>query len=396
MKIAFDDVKMRVKGLWSSLVEKLNSQGNLSVAKRIEFYDKLTFLLSSGAPLLQTLDRIMFSYNKRGLMKSTEGFAISQIVRFMKKAEGDTFYLSDAMRSQISPVEYMILRAGDESGEIVPAINQARNHLKTVKNIGDSLKKSLIPSFVLVFVLFLLITFLSFSLYPTLSEMMRPEDRPAVSSALLFFLSIFKSYWWMVIIVLGGTISAFFMSLSRWSGESRQFVIHRFPYDIYTDLVGAGFLSSLAGMMEAGIPMQKSLGKILLSSNNFSSFYLEKMLENARFGMLNGEILDCGLFSPLVSVDLEVFGHSSDFAQAIKSIAEEASKKVVSKVGVFGEIMNKLVVILIVSFISFILSGVFSMVEKQKSLILDASIESPATSSNLAQANKFSELRSLG
>jgi len=336
--------------------------------QRISFYKKMISLLSHGSALMRTLEKVTLAYRKRDMLKTASGKVTENIYTSLKAAKTKDLFLSDAMSRYISDTEKMLIRSGDESGDIVTGLKEALYVTESVSKIKSSVISSLTYPVVLILVLFGIYMLFALMLLPPLVGMMPPEKWPSLSQAMYTVLHGLDMYWIHIVVFVTIMISVIFYTFPRWTGESRDMVNNVFPYNLYREVTGAGFLSALSAMMASGVPMQKSLLKIRESANPFLRTHINRMLHNMTKGMSNGEVLDTGLFGKDVSVSLEVFGDSSSFSTSIKMIAEETIEATISFVNKIGGSVNLAVIIAIGCSIVFLLGGFYQIIQAIKSM----------------------------
>lgn len=321
---------------------------------RIRFYERLASFLEDGIPLYNTLRGAALRYDER---KDPRGAMIKNWLRVMES--GGT--LADALKGWVPAGELMLISSAEESGNLLAGIRQAIH----ISQAGQQMKSAVIAA---IFMPALLMTVVSgmiaaFSLFmaPLMAKLLPPARWPG-SGPFLYELSQFIVNYGIIVVALISVLAyVIVMSLSRWTGETRETFNSIPPWSIYKSYQGSSFLIALSSMMGAKIPLDDSLKRMRKSANPWLNYHLGIMVGRLRKGIGNGDALDTGLLDRETADDIKDYGKLKSFEESMYAIGNRAVKDGVDKVRAGALLANMILIILTALLIGWMYMTVFSV-----------------------------------
>ncbi len=200
------DLEVRLSRLGLDLISYKQVQkvrSNTFTRQGIKRTDMITFcfhleqLLRAGVPILEALS---------DLRDSVENQRLREVIIAMIETIGGGKSLSEAMAdfpNEFGDVFVNLIRAGEESGELVKVLDHMTENLKWQDEQAAYTKKLFIyPSFVLVIIIGVLF-FLMLYLVPQLMQFMQNmgEELPFQTRMLISVSSFFTKFWYLFILI---------------------------------------------------------------------------------------------------------------------------------------------------------------------------------------------------
>lgn len=271
---------------------------------RIDFYEQISQLYGNGIQLEEALKRIQLVASG-GKPKSSNALAV--IAQDCIAGIGAGLPFSDVMRRWITEDEASIIAAGEETGDLLGALERCVESSSRRKALIAGVTQPLALPLLLVFIEFGLLGFIAFYFAPQLLAL-APIERFKGQTLQLLQLAVFvQSWWWAILIPLVVFVIAFVVSLPRWRGRSRDWdaisaavehdptyrlakpfrsLVDKYvpPYAIYRIYVASVFLDNVAQMQGQGIP----LPRVLATVSKFASPWLQERVEDTLWGVNRG------------------------------------------------------------------------------------------------------------
>jgi type II secretory pathway component PulF len=242
--------------------------------QRSQFYYELGMSLREHVPMVTTLRKYENRARNRG--SSMSRVYLEMLLGFQSGS------MSMALGKVATPLEQTLMDATQTAGDQAMAQGlqfMAQTVEKTNKMRGAVTKAVAYPLFLFVLFSNMMMAF-SFLAVPVLAELMAPERWPPLGRALYLTTEAVRGYGAYLLATLVLLIAMFVYSLSRWTGPWRQKVDAYFPYSVYRDFSGALLLVSLAAMMNAGISLRTSLGRVQKFASPWMAWHIRRVVLN--------------------------------------------------------------------------------------------------------------------
>lgn len=249
--------------------------------------------------------------------------------------KGESF--SVAIRPFIPSDEYTLFDIADESTqkdsvargfELAEMAAFAKRTLSSQTSIQVAY-----PTFLLVYLYGFCMMF-GGMIYPQLVEIKPLDQWPELGRVLFHFDTFAYEYWWFSASVVIGAIAAYFYSLKRWVGPTRN-RFDRFPlmWRNRRDMRAALLIVSLAGLFDSNLTLRAAINRVAQSSDPWMRWHLATM--SKRLTQRPDQpmrALDTGIFSEMIVDTITDASGRDQFEVAIKSLGRSSLDRVVDAV----------------------------------------------------------------
>lgn len=300
------------------------AQSSMRRKKKMRFrmYRKLQGMLDMNEPLPTALDRLWRNVSDDGRKQNAPAaIAVAQWLERSRRGSS----IADMMEGWLPAREIMLLRAGEESGNVGKAIGS----IMTMDEAGGKMKAAIKGAMTYPVFITLLLAGVLWMFGVNLIEPMRKNAPPQVVQKLagIAMVSDFvRANGLVTLAVLGALIVVIFVTLPLWTGKIRAKIDMFPPYSWYRIWQGSSFLLSMSALLSAQVPLRKCF-EILL---NKAGPWLKERLESARQEILRGKNLGEALRvhglnfpDPQLARDLEILSERADVARTLEVLAHE-------------------------------------------------------------------------
>lgn len=293
-----------------------------SKKQRFRIYRKLQGMMEMNEPLPTALDRLWRNVSEDGMRPSRPAaMAVQQWLERSRQGKE----LADMLDGWIPQREHMLLRAGEESGNVGKAISS----VMAVDEAAEKMRRAILSAITYPTFIFLLMSGVMWMFGVNLIEPMRKNAPPAVFEKMAGIAAVadFVRYkGFMTLCLIGAAVSGVIFSLPRWRGRMRARFDMFPPYAWYRIWQGSAFLLSMSALLSAQVPLRKCF-EILLQG---SKPWLHERLESARQAILRGcnlgealRIQKLNFPDPQLARDLEILSERSDIARTLEILAKD-------------------------------------------------------------------------
>jgi type IV pilus assembly protein PilC len=238
--------------------KKIRLFGRISKKEVVLFSRQLSILVSSEVPLVEALRTLSAQ------IKNTE--FKEKIISISEEVEGGTAF-SDALARHpkiFSTFFISLVKSGEAAGKLSQVLSYLAEHLEREHYLTSKIKGAMIyPAFVL-FTLFCVLVIMMVFVLPQLIGVLKESgvQLPMITQILVLFVDFFRSWGWIILIllILGGI---FFW---RWISSPKGKVLFD-KYSISSPLFGnflkmmylSRFAENLSTLISGGLPIVRSL-----------------------------------------------------------------------------------------------------------------------------------------
>ncbi len=302
-------VKLRAKGM--AVLKIVNSDGaapsgaakktggfDLGLGGRVKpkelqiFTRQLATLLSSGIPILQSLDVLGKSARTPALSNALQG-VINSVSQGKRLGDSLGDYPKVFDRFYVNMV-----RAGEESGGLDVVLNRLAIYIEKSVKVQGKVKGALIYPAVILFVAGLVIAAILIFVIPKFKQLFEGagQELPGMTKFVISLSKFFTTYWWMV---LAGGVITFFATRTYYETEPGRETLDAVMIDV--PLLGsliqkggiARFTRTLATLLSSGVGIMEAMD---IASKVVGNAVLEKTLIRARDSISEGK----SITTPLV------------------------------------------------------------------------------------------------
>lgn len=290
--------------------------------KRFRIYRKLQGMMEMNEPLPTALDRLWRNVSEDGTRPNRpDAMAVQQWLE--RSRQGMT--LADMLDGWVPQREHMLMRAGEESGNVAKAITS----IMAVDEAAEKMRRAIMSAITYPVFIFLLLAGVLWMFGVNLIEPLRKNSPPEVFAQMAGIAAVsdfIRDSGFMTLCLIGLMVVVIIYSLPRWKGRVRAKFDMFPPYSWYRIWQGSAFLLSMSALLSAQVPLRKCF-EILL---NGSKPWLHERLESARQEILRGRNLGEALRAqglnfpdPALARDLEILSERVDVARTMEILARD-------------------------------------------------------------------------
>jgi len=301
---------------------KRRLSGNQRLKNVAWFSRQLHVLVCSGTQLADALP---------ALERQTRPGPWRQIIVGLRTRVEEGASLSAAMESYsdcFDPIYRSLISAGESSGHLLEMLDRLASLKQKQLRIRNSVVGALIYPCMLTTVGTIIFSMLLVFVIPRFSGLFQTLNVPLPGStrALLTVSSIFRGYWWLILLLIAGLIAAVVAYLRTPGGRAaRDTAILRVPYigRVVRSFSTARIVSLLGVLMQAHIPVLEALGLVRQSAGNLR---YEGIVAKAADFVSRGEPMstafaDASLISPSVHEAIRSGEESGELDRLLLNIA---------------------------------------------------------------------------
>lgn len=347
----------------SSSKATLSPVTSMSHAQQYLFTEQLGHLLAAG----MTLDEALGILVRR--MKHPRLMALSKALH---QALVDGRSLSQALRDYpniFSPLYVNMVSAGEASGALSDILKRLVKHLSDVKALRDRVQQALIyPAILVVAGIGLIILFITV-MVPKLIGFFKGSSiqLPPVTMLLINADHFIVSYWWVMLLALGG-LYAGFKAFTRTPDGRKAWDTFIWKVPVYSLITQyrffAQFARTLGTLMENGVTLLKALELLEEISGNE---YVRVRMVSARAAVLDGANLSKALgeqhLFPELFIDMMAVGEQTGrFSLTMQNIADMYERELDKQVKITSELIPPIIMMVIASVVGLVVYGILTAV----------------------------------
>lgn len=315
-------VAAAASGPRNARTRKRRLSGNQRLKNVAWFSRQLHVLVCSGTQLADAL---------HALERQTRPGPWRQIIVGLRTRVEEGASLSAAMESYsdcFDPIYRSLISAGESSGHLLEMLDRLASLKQKQLRIRNSVVGALIYPCMLTTVGTIIFSMLLVFVIPRFSGLFQTLNVPLPGStrALLTVSSIFRGYWWLILLLIAGLIAAVVAYLRTPGGRAaRDTAILRVPYigRVVRSFSTARIVSLLGVLMQAHIPVLEALGLVRQSAGNLR---YEGIVAKAADFVSRGEPMstafaDASLISPSVHEAIRSGEESGELDRLLLNIA---------------------------------------------------------------------------
>lgn len=338
---------------------KYHYQKHISQKDIYLFTRQLASLLKSGVALLEALDvlskQVKSSYLRRILVEITDDIRQGKSFSFCLKERSNVFSLLFSS----------MVKAGEESGRLVPLLNRMVLYYKQQEEIFSKIRTALIyPIFMLVVGIGTVIFVLTFVL-PKIAVLFEGigNSLPMPTQIVLYMSSVLKSYWWILFLVCVGLSVVWKWAVKKTFFRQR---VHQYLLmmpmikNILIKIELERFTRTLSLLLESGITILRAFEiaiPTLLNETLQKDLWICQTKVAGGVGL--GESLDSIEWMPdMVGQLVSIAETSGNLPQALNDIADSYEQDISDLLKIATTLLEPLLILLVGGVIGFI---VFAM-----------------------------------
>lgn len=359
---------------------KLKAKGALPIvrgARKIRlkelsvFTRQVSAMLSAGMPLVQTLCAMESQTSDKnfkpviiGIRTRVEGGAMYSEALAFYPTIFDDLYLS-------------MMRAGEMGGILPDTCSRVASFLESSNKLRAKVKSAMMYPTVVIVVSLILASALITFVVPVFVAMFADfdADLPGLTQALLTVSHLFKTYWYLFAILIGGSIYAFKRIYKTDRGQYKIDELRlRFPVlgNLATKVAISRFASTFAQLLHSGVMIMESLEIVGLATGNR---VIGDSLIEAKKTIAEGQPLSNALepnkYYPRMLVHMLIAGEQTgQIEEMMDKVAEFYEDEVKTMVDGLASMIEPLLMVFIGAVIGTIVVGMFLPIFKMSEIVM--------------------------
>jgi type IV pilus assembly protein PilC len=356
-------IKENKKSFLQAQIEKLLSVDKVKPDHLVMFTRQLSAMVGAGVPLLRALSALSDHISESPALKNVLKSMISDI------EAGAT--LGDAMAKHpntFNDVYINMIRAGESAGiidEILKRIAlQQEKNMTMRKKIKSAMAYPMVLLSITVLAFFGLMIFIVPQIGKIMTDLGGPDAKlPDITLIMLGISSFIISYWYILVIVLIGTIYGLSVYLKTKKGRYQyDFLLLKLPLinKIIRKLAVARFARTFSALIEAGVAVLEALS---VTSRAVGNSVYEKALIDAEEKVQSGKSLSAvidsyDIFPPIVSQMLAVGEETGQTDKILVKVAEFYEEEVDAAIQGISSIIEPVMIVIMGSMVGLIAASV--------------------------------------
>ena len=348
----------------SSLFKRIRP-GELSATTR-----QLSILLGAGVTLVGSLDALIFQAANPVLKK-----IMAQVKESVNEGKSLAFSLSQHPKV-FSQIYINMVRAGEASGSLDLVLDRLAEFSERQDALRGRFRAALAYPVFMFFIgsviLFFLITFIVPNITKIFSEM--HQTLPLPTLALIGVSSFLKSFWWLVLLVLGGCIMLLKKLIKTPKGNRIWDEIKlRIPIlgTINMKMAMARFGRTLGSLLQSGVPLITALQIVRNIVNNT---LIAEVIDNAMEDIEAGASLATPLaqsrwFPPIAIQMISVGEQSGELENMLNKIADIYERETESQIMAMTSMLEPVMILVMGVVVGFIVISILLPIFEMNQMI---------------------------
>ncbi len=287
------------------------------------FYRQLATLVGARVPIISSLTAIF---------EQTENKYFRMIIQEMVNDIEDGSPLSTTMEKHkdiFSTLAVSITRAGETSGNLKGSIEHIADNIEKNYNLTSRVKSALTYP-IIVLIVFAIVGFLVLTfIVPKLMQMIKElgVEVPWYTKALILVSDFMASYWWAIMIIVAGAVSAIFYYIRTDEGrkgwDEMKIKIPKFG-SIYKGVYMTRFSENLSVLLASGIPIIKALEVVsaVVGNHVYEKIILSAAEEVRTGGTMSAALKKYPEFPPIVTQMIKIGEESGKTDEILGEVAK--------------------------------------------------------------------------
>jgi type IV pilus assembly protein PilC len=352
MKAASETVvttNLRRQGIRIVKLRRQTFRGGSRVnAKDITFFTRqLATMLKAGVPLLQAFEIV------------ARGHKNARFARLMMDIKGRVeagSSLSQAFREHPAHFDALycnLVNAGETAGMLDGILDRLATYQEKILAIKSKIKSALFYPISVITVAIVVVWVIMIWVIPAFKQVFASfgANLPAPTLIVMAISDFFVTYWWLIVLIIGGAISGFFVMIRR--SETFRFAVDRISLKI--PVIGgilekatiARWTRTLATMFAAGVPLVESLDAVAGASGNavFIAGTRRIQTDVSTGTSLTNAMLNTGLFPTMVTQMTQIGEESGSLDGMLSKVAEFYEREVDDAVAALSSLLEPIIIV---------------------------------------------------
>lgn len=332
---------------------------HVKATDRVIFTRQLATLIKAGLPIANAMGLLIDQIENPKLKDITKDLSI--------QIQGGTT-LGDALRRYpdvFNKIYVSIIDSGEVSGKLDEVLVKLADQEERNAEINRKIKGALTYPAVILIVILLVAGIMVSVVLPEVGKIYEELNQsiPAQTQLLLSMADFFAKYWWLVTLLIVGSLAGTRMYLETSAGRS---VVDRFKLNVpafktlIRKLYMSRFASTLSSLVNSGVPMLHALE---VTSGAINNIHLEQSIKVVSQRVKSGNPLskplsDDELFLPLVGKMVAVGEETGSIGDSLEKVAGYYQEEVDQAVDNLSSLIEPITMVVLGLLIAFLVGAV--------------------------------------
>jgi general secretion pathway protein F len=348
----------------STLLKRVK-QGELSATTR-----QLSILVGAGIPLVASLDALISQITNPLLKK-----IMAQVKESVNEGNSLAFSLSQHPKV-FSQIYVNMVRAGEASGSLDLVLDRLADFSENQQALRGRFRAALaypiFMSLIGTVVLFILVIFVVPNITKIFTEM--HQTLPLPTLALIGISNFLKSFWWLVLLVLGGGIILVKKLIKTprgrhvWDEAKLRIAILG---GINTKMAMARFGRTLGSLLQSGVPLLTALQIVRnIVNNSLVAEAIDSAMEEIEAGKsLAAPLSKSHWFPPIAIQMISVGEQSGELETMLNKIADIYEREVESQIMALTSMLEPIMILVMGLIVGFIVISILLPIFEMNQII---------------------------
>lgn len=341
--------------------------GRVSGRQIATFYSQLADLLTSGVPLLRSLEL---------LERQSTNRTLQSVLRDVRAKVADGTGLAQAMGAHpkaFSELAVSMVRAGQEGGFLEDVLKRVATFVENQEDLKSKVVGSLAyPVFLAgagAAVVTVLMVFFVPKFENIFEKLKEKGEMPDITSLLLWVSHFITDFWWLIILGAVGGVIAFRQWVKTPGGrllfDKAKIRLPLFG-PVFLSLSLSRFCRILGTMLHNGIPLLKALHIAKDSTGNkVLALAIEKSAENVTAGQkLADPLRKSGYFPPDVVEMITIAEEANALETVLVQVSDSLDKRTARNLDLMVKLLEPIMLLVMAVMVGFIAVGLLMPVFK--------------------------------
>lgn len=279
----------------------------LNSKQRSMFFRKLASLISPDMPIDKALE-MTASQNKKKFIDSM----ITDLISKVRTGKSLSVALG-AYPKSFPPLYLASVKAGEESDSLKNVLETLATHSEQADGNRQKIKSAMAYPTIVLAVAFAITTYLMVSVVPNLTSifMNNGKQLPAITVAMLSVSQFLSKYWLGMMMFAVASVILYNFAVAK---PAMRLRVDRIKYhcigirNIVRAIEGANYMSTLAMLVNAGVPLSAAMS---ISSKSVTNLHARNLLDASSMQVNSGktlsdELYKTGLLTPSMAHFVEI------------------------------------------------------------------------------------------
>jgi type II secretory pathway component PulF len=344
-----------------SAFERKFAKLQFGFGRRLKFYQQLAALTRTGMPKTDALNMLYMVASREG-KKKNEALAVvtADIIARMTNGEG----FGQAIRPWVPIDDVMVLEAIESSDDFAKFVEEYCEMLVGKAKIVSTIKGGLTYPVALLSAIYGLMYYFGAEVTPKIEPLLAIEEWTGPASFLAFLNRFANELAIPITLCIITVIVVVTLTLKRWVRFGRTYADKLPIYSTYRMYTGISFMTSVAALIQGGMPVIGAVEKILPLSPPYVKYRLKMVYRH----MLNGENFGAALYrtgtgwpDQELNLSLKIFAETADLSQQLSRLAKDSLKTSQDKIATSMDVIKSVTMCVVFAVILGIVGGMYGL-----------------------------------